>query len=109
MPRHSKAIQDLSVQGLSDIERLGQYIKEAITCRETLQEFASRTQMGRDTLRKVIKGDPNLPIGFYAIAIETLGFDQRLSEVAAPEKDSIGQGIRLNRFGRDKNILPSDF
>ena len=107
MPVASKAINDISDHTRNELVRLGQHIKEAIKCRETLISFAERTQMHRDTLRKVINGEPSTPIGFYLAAIETLGFDTQVSQIAAPEKDAIGQGIRLGRFS--KETLPSDF
>lgn len=109
MPRDSKALQDLSPDSLSQLSKLGQNLRDAITVRETLQEFADRTQMNRQTLRKVLSGNASVPIGFYIAALEALGLTDHLDGIAAPERDDIGQALRLGRLTDKKTDLPRDF
>lgn len=109
MPRDSKALQDLSPSSRQQLVKLGQNLRDAITARETLQEFADRAQMNRQTLRKVLCGNANVPIGFYVAALEALGLTDHLEGIAAPERDAIGQALRLGRLSTFKPDLPNDF
>ena len=109
MPQNSKAIQDLSPDSLFLLATLGQNLRDAISARETLVEFANRTQMNRKTLGKVLAGNATVPIGFYVAALEALGLSSHLEGIAAPEKDNVGQALRLGRVKSRDLDLPSDF
>lgn len=109
MPSDSKALQDLSPASIRYLEEIGRNLRDAISARETLQDFALRTQMNRQTLRKVLCGNANVPIGFYIAALEALGLADHLKDIAAPGKDEVGQALRLGRLTNTQNDLPSDF
>lgn len=110
MPRASKSIEDLSLQSVTLLKVLGENLKYAIEARENLGDFADRTQMHRQTLRKVLQGNPSVPIGFYVSALEALGLSAHLDGIAAPERDDYGQALRLGKLnGLSSSDLPDDF
>ena len=110
MPRKSKAIEDLSPQAIRTLRQIGEDLRAAIDARETYGEFADRCFMHRHTLRKALEGDPNLSIGIYISVLEGLGLLSHLDGIGSPEKDELGQTLRLGRVIRPKDVhLDNDF
>lgn len=95
MARSSRAIEELSPAAKAQLARLGANIDAAIRTRETYSSFADRVGITRLTLRKLINGEPGIPLGILVAVLDALGLIDQLSSVAAPEHDSLGQSLRL--------------
>jgi len=101
MSRPSRAIKELSPSAQSELKRLGEDIAIAIKTRETYVSFAERVGVTRTTLRKILQGDPNIPLGMLVAVLDALGLLDHLREVARPENDHLGQSLRLHRSEPD--------
>ncbi|TVZ38924.1 hypothetical protein P886_3308 [Alteromonadaceae bacterium 2753L.S.0a.02] len=91
------------------LKTLGQNMEAAIQSRESKSAFADRIGVSRETIRKMCQGKPGLDWGIWVASLDALGLLNHLSEVAAPEKDALGQSIRLGRTVRQVIDLDSDF
>ena len=97
MARQSQAADELSPAAHAALTRLG-------------QAFAKRVGVSRTTLRKLINGDPGVSIGTLISVLDTLGLLNHLDDVAAPEKDALGQSLRLQRGKQDVGLnMNTDF
>lgn len=97
MPRHSLAITQLSPSAQSRLTLIGQHVDIAVKTRETYQAFSHRVGISRASLRKIIQGDPSIPFGMVVAVLDALGLVDHLDEVAAPERDNLGQSLRVSR------------
>lgn len=88
--RQTQAADELSPAARAVLARLGQDVWAAIKVREIYQAFAKRVGVNRTTLRKLVNGEPGASLGTLAV-LDTLDILDHLDEVAAPEKDSLGQ------------------
>ncbi|MDQ2077560.1 helix-turn-helix domain-containing protein [Marinimicrobium sp. ABcell2] len=95
MPRPSTLARELSPTAGAELQRLGADIGAAIKVRENYQDFADRIGVSRATVRKIVNGDPGVSLGTFVGALDALGLLDHLRGVAAPERDSLGQSLRL--------------
>ncbi len=109
MPRYSKAITELSLDAKATASTIGANLRLAIKSREDLQGFAQRIGVNRATLGKLLNGDPSIQVGVLLAALDSLGLLDHLEGVAAPEKDQLGQSIRLGSVQSPKVDLSGDF
>jgi len=73
------------------LRKLGADIKDARRRRRIpTAVMAERALISRPTLVKVEKGDPAVSLGIYATVLYVLGMVDRLSELAAAERDPVG-------------------
>jgi transcriptional regulator with XRE-family HTH domain len=61
-------------------------------------DMASRLFVSRDTLWRLERGDPTVAIGTLATAAFVLQLHERLSELVAPEKDTLGMSLDEQRL-----------
>jgi hypothetical protein len=110
MPRTSRAISELSPSAVTRGRLVGDHIHAAIRARGTLSAFAERVGVSRSSLRKIIDGDPSIPFGMVVAVLDALGMVDHLDQVAAPERDTLGQSLRLQtRRGKSAPRLDNDF
>lgn len=110
MPRKSQAAQELSPAARAALVRLGEDIGIAIKTRESYTRFSQRMGINRVTLRKLVNGDPGVSLGTIVAVLDTLGMLDHLSRVATPEKDQVGQSLRLQRARPDVGLsMNTDF
>ncbi len=61
-------------------------------------DMASRLFVSRDTLWRLERGDPTVAMGTLATAAFVLQLQDRLADLAAPEKDVLGLGLDEQRL-----------
>ena len=106
----SQATRELSPAAKNAIARLGADIGVAIKTREPYSRFAERIGVSRVTLRNLINGEPGTSLGTVVAVLDTLGMLDHLNSVAIPEKDQIGQSLRLHRAKPDVGLsMNTDF
>ncbi len=108
MGRKTKAIEELSGNAIDTLKRLGDSISVAIESRESKSSFAERIDLSRDTLRKLMTGDPSIQIGML-VAHWMAGLLDHLDAVAEPANDKLGQFICIGRISSGKPTLDNDF
>jgi len=55
--------------------------------------MAQRAFISRNTLAKLEKGDPGVSLGIFATVLFVLGMTERLSDLADPSHDALGQQL----------------
>lgn len=76
------------------LRKLGGDIRDARRRRRIpTQVMAERASVSRTTLLKVEKGDPGVSIGTFVTVLFVLGLVDRLSELADPRYDQVGQDL----------------
>lgn len=88
---------------------IGRNIEIAIDSRETRSAFAERVGVTRETIRKLCQGKPGLDWGIFVAALDALGLLDHLADVGQPEKDELGQSLRLGRSSLKRIKLDSNF
>jgi transcriptional regulator with XRE-family HTH domain len=61
-------------------------------------DMASRLFVSRDTLWRLERGDPTVSMGTLATAVFVLGLQDRLADLAAPERDAMGLSLDEQRL-----------
>ena len=64
------------------------------------EDMAARLFIGRSTLWRLEKGDPNVSLGTLATAAFVLQLNDRLAGLAAPAKDALGLKLDEERLPR---------
>ncbi|MBM3779231.1 MAG: hypothetical protein FJW23_13520 [Acidimicrobiia bacterium] len=73
------------------LRQLGSDIRDArLRRRIPVAVAAERASIGRSTLNRVEKGDPNVALGIYATVLFVLGLVDRIAEVADARNDATG-------------------
>lgn len=73
------------------LRKLGGDIRDArLRRRIPVAVAAERASIGRSTLNRVEKGDPNVALGIYATVLFVLGLVDRIAEVADARSDATG-------------------
>ena len=76
------------------LKKLGEDIREARLRRKLPMEVvAERAATSRPTVARIEKGDPSVSIGIIAAVLQALNLLERLSDVADPSHDDVGQNI----------------
>lgn len=109
MPQISKAIVELSPAAYGALTALGDNLRYAIKSRENLQDFAQRIGVGRNTLRKLLNGDPSVQVGVLVAALDAIGLLDHMEGMASPERDEVGRSLRLSRGKINQSIIDNDF
>lgn len=63
-----------------------------------MELLAERAFVSRVTLRRVERGDPSVSMGIYATVLFVLGLSDRLSSLADPGTDRVGQTLESERL-----------
>ena len=94
MSKYSKPKAALSPRLDKALKTLGANIKRARVRRGiTQEEFALRTGMSRPTLRRLETGSATVSLAMLAQALELLGMEGQLMELAAPDADTLGRAL----------------
>ena len=73
------------------LRKLGSDIRDArLRRRIPVAVAAERASIGRSTLSRVEKGDPNVAVGIYATLVFVLGLVDRVGELADARNDATG-------------------
>ena len=81
------------------LSKLGADIRVArLRRRIPVAVMAQRALVGRITLSKVERGDPNVAMGTYATVLFILGMSERLAEVADIRLDELGMSLDEERL-----------
>lgn len=73
------------------LRKLGSDIRDArLRRRIPVAVAAERASIGRSTLSRVEKGDPNVALGIYATVLFVLGFADRIGDLADVRNDATG-------------------
>jgi hypothetical protein len=99
----------LSEPAQERLRELGKNLELAIDARETKSAFAARVGITRETLRKLCQGRAGLDWGIFVAVLDALGLLDHLAEVGQPEKDRLGQSLRLGRISPSDIHLDSNF
>jgi len=91
------------------LQELGKNLEIAIDTRESKMAFAQRVGVSRETIRKMCQGKPGLDWGVLIASLDALGLLDHLRDVGTPEKDQLGQSIRVGRVSANSVTLDSDF
>lgn len=76
------------------LKKLGEDIRDARLRRKLPMEIvAERAATSRPTVARIEKGDPSVSIGIIAAVLQALNLLERLSDVADPSYDDVGQNI----------------
>jgi transcriptional regulator with XRE-family HTH domain len=62
--------------------------------------MAERVFVSRNTMARVERGDPSVSMGIYATVLFVLGLSDRLTELAAAERDVVGLQLEAERLAR---------
>jgi hypothetical protein len=85
------------------LRKLGGDIRDArLRRRIPVAIAAERASIGRSTLNRVEKGDPNVALGIYATVLFVLGLVDRIADLADPRSDATG--LRLEEEHLPKRI-----
>lgn len=83
----------------SALSKLGSDIRVArLRRRIPVAVMAQRALVGRITLSKLERGDPNVAMGTYATVLFILGMSERLAEVADIRFDELGMSLDEERL-----------
>ena len=93
------------------LRKLGSDLRDArLRRRIPVAVAAERASIGRSTLNRVEKGDPNVAIGIYATVLFILGLVDRIGDVADVRNDATGLQLeeehlpkRIRTKGSQKN------
>lgn len=95
------------------LRKLGEDIRSARLRRKLpMDVVAERAATSRPTISRIEKGDPSVSIGIVAAVLQALNLLERLSDVADPSFDEVGQNISqdelpkrayLTRSRKEKN------
>jgi hypothetical protein len=81
------------------LRKLGGDIRDArLRRRIPVAVAAERASIGRSTLGRVEKGDPNVAAGIYATVLFVLGLADRIGDLADPRHDAIGLRLEEERL-----------
>jgi len=81
------------------LRKLGEDISIARRRRRiSVQLMADRAFIGRNTVTRVEKGDPGVSLGIYATVLFVLGMADRLTDLADPSTDPVGQSLEEERL-----------
>lgn len=73
------------------LRKLGSDIRDArLRRRVPVAVAAERASIGRSTLNRVEKGDPNVALGIYATVLFVLGLVDRIADLADARNDATG-------------------
>lgn len=73
------------------LRKLGSDIRDArLRRRIPVAVAAERASIGRSTLSRVEKGDPNVALGIYATVLFVLGLMERIGDLADARTDATG-------------------
>jgi hypothetical protein len=73
------------------LRKLGSDVRDArLRRRIPVAVAAERASIGRSTLNRVEKGDPNVALGIYATVLFVLGLIDRLGDLADARNDARG-------------------
>ncbi|MCR4340820.1 MAG: hypothetical protein NUW01_13150 [Gemmatimonadaceae bacterium] len=73
------------------LRKLGGDIRDArLRRRIPVAVAAERASIGRSTLNRVEKGDPNVALGIYATVLYVLGLVDRIADLADARNDATG-------------------
>jgi hypothetical protein len=73
------------------LHKLGSDIRDArLRRRIPVAVAAERASIGRSTLNRVEKGDPNVALGIYATVLFVLGLVDRIADLADARSDATG-------------------
>jgi transcriptional regulator with XRE-family HTH domain len=73
------------------LRKLGSDIRDArLRRRIPVAVAAERASIGRSTLSRVEKGDPNVAVGIYATVLFVLGLVDRIGDLADARSDATG-------------------
>jgi DNA-binding XRE family transcriptional regulator len=64
----------------------------------TIEMMAERTGVSRTTYLRAEKGDPNVAMGVYAMALFALGFHEALEQIADSRRDETGLQLDTQRL-----------
>jgi hypothetical protein len=67
--------------------------------------MAERGFVSRNTMARVERGDPSVSMGIHATVLFVLGLSDRLTELAAAERDVVGLQLEEERLPR-RNRMP---
>lgn len=85
------------------LRKLGSDIRDArLRRRIPVAVAAERASIGRSTLNRVEKGDPNVALGIYATVLFVLGLVDRIDDLADARNDATG--LRLEEEFLPKRI-----
>lgn len=80
-----------SISVRRSLQKLGEDVRSARLRRGLPAEVvAERARTTRPTLSRIERGDPGVGIGLYAAVLQSLGFLDRLGELADPRHDEVG-------------------
>lgn len=81
------------------LRKLGHDIRDArLRRRIPVLILAERASIGRATLNRIEKGDPNASMGNYATVLFVLGMLERLADIADSRHDSVGLELEEERL-----------
>jgi hypothetical protein len=58
-----------------------------------LEVVAARALTTRQTVSRVERGDPGVAMGTWVTILFALGMEQRIADLAAPERDEVGLAL----------------
>ena len=88
------------------LRKLGRDIRDArLRRRIPVAVAAERASIGRSTLNRVEKGEPNVALGIYAAVLFVLGLADRIADVADVRNDTTG--LQLEEEHLPKRIRAS--
>ena len=92
------------------LRKLGNDIRDArLRRRIPVAIAAERASIGRSTLNRVEKGDPNVALGIYATVLFVLGFVDRIGDLADVRNDATGLQLEEERLPkRIRTPKPND-
>lgn len=81
------------------LRKFGSDIRDArLRRRIPVAVAAERASIGRSTLNRVEKGDPNVALGIYAAVLFVLGLADRITDLAAARHDVAGLQLEEERL-----------
>jgi hypothetical protein len=81
------------------LRKLGGDIRDArLRRRIPVAVAAERASIGRSTLSRVEKGDPNVALGIYATVLFVLGMVDRIADLADARHDATGLQLEEERL-----------
>jgi hypothetical protein len=81
------------------LRKLGSDIRDArLRRRLPVAIVAERASIGRSTLNRVEKGDPNVALGIYATVLFVLGLSDRIESLADVRHDITGLQLEEERL-----------
>ena len=97
----NKAAMSLSRELQMDFLKLGKRLKAArVRRRMSLADLAARTNSSVNTLRSLEQGRPTISLAVLARVLDVMRMPKRLSSLADPGEDRIGQAEELRRQPR---------